>query len=134
MLLNPPPNPLPISMPPPPLYLQKKERKKKEKHGDKRGGSLSISSQPRLLVFVVAGRPRGGPIRARRSTMREGMRACIPSVARRSGGWVGFGCMWVGVGGYRRVLETLTAPRLPPSPPQDTDAVEHHPLRHLISP
>lgn len=39
----------------------------------------------------------------------------------------GFGCMWVGVGGYKRVLETLIAPQLSPSPPQDTDAVEPTP-------
>lgn len=42
MLLNLPPNPLPISMPPPLLSLQKK----KEKHGDKRGGSSPSSPKP----------------------------------------------------------------------------------------
>lgn len=64
----------------------------------------------------------GGPIRAQWGMMREGMRTRRPSVADQVAH--GFGCMWVGVGGYRRVLETPTAPQLPPSPSQDADAVK----------
>jgi len=45
MLLNPPPNPLPISMPLLHSPYKKKDRKK-EKNGDKRGGSSPSSPNP----------------------------------------------------------------------------------------
>lgn len=105
MLLNPPPNPLPSSMPPPPHPLQK--------NGDKRGGVQSFSQTglffpPHFCSCREAeGRVRSSAVKGR----ALGDQTCAPGSDR----------------GDIRGCQTLTEPNLRASSLQDTDVVETTP-------
>lgn len=97
MLLNLPPNPLPISMPPPLLSSQKKERKKKNMATR---GEDPVHLHPNQTIGFC--RCTEAKRWANQSSLEHediGLRTCMPSASGRSSRWVGSGaCGWINEG------------------------------------